>query len=504
MKRASFILPPFARPDGLAECVQSVLSQDWANLDVLLFRDPRDARNPAERLARDPRVVTVDADSDKSLPTLLNRAVSRASGDALFFVADCVTFVPEFAACYLDRLFEQPDTALAYGPFHEGGDGQLGRSRDVRTDAYDYSEGAQIGPVRGIKRACLDAVGGYDEGLSHAFEYDLRLRLLERYEAARVDAPLYSVRPCDHPDSTGPEMEHYRGYVRSAGPRRPRSYLDYHAAEEREFRDACYRSLQRRGAFLSAPPGPLACPHSSSEAQPVTVVIPLWNREEYIGPALESVLESTGCAFEVVVVDNGSTDRGPDIVKDYMSRGPVRLIRNDVNNIARALNAGIRASSGKYVCQLDSDDLYTPDTLRLLLQYMEAHPNAALGVSWYDCIGPDGEPIPDRGVVRHLEYDPNNLLRTDGVGHARIWHRCALERLGGFDENHLGNYAEDYDLQLKLSERYAVLRIPHVLYRYRMNHKKPGEDIDYSGRHAKKTYARRAAVERRQRLSRSV
>ena len=94
-----------------------------------------------------------------------------------------------------------------------------------------------------------------------------------------------------------------------------------------------------------------------------------------------------------------------------------------------------------------------------------------------------------------------NLLRTDGVGHARIWHRCALERLGGFDEDHLGNYAEDYDLQLKLSERYEVLRIPHVLYRYRMNHKKPGENIDYCERHAKKTRARREAVERRQRLT---
>ena len=175
MKRASFVLPPFAGPDDLAECVQSVLSQDWANLEVLLFRDLRDARNPAERLARDPRVAAVDADCAESLPRLLNRAISRASGDALFFAADCVRFVPEFTARYLDRLFERPDLAWAYGRFQEAGDGQSLHSRDVRTDAYDYSEGAQIGPVRGIKRACLDAVGGYDEGLSHAFEYDLRL-----------------------------------------------------------------------------------------------------------------------------------------------------------------------------------------------------------------------------------------------------------------------------------------------------------------------------------------
>lgn len=502
--KASFVLPPCVRPDSLTGCVQSVLSQDWANLEVVLFRESRDARNPAQGLARDPRVVILDADGAESLPRLLNRAISRASGDALLFVADCVTFLPEFTASYLDRLSERPNLAWAYGPFQEAGDGRLCRVRDVRTDAYDYSEGAQIGPVRGIKRACLDAVGGYDEGLSHAFEYDLRLRTLERYEAVRVDEPLYSVWPRNDPGFMRPEMEHYRCYVRSAETPRPRSYLDYHAGEEREFRDACYRSLQRRGALLHGPPGPLACPHVASQAQPVTVVIPLWNREEYIGPALESVLQSRGCEFEVVVVDNGSTDRGPDIVEDYRRRGPVRLIRNDANNIARALNAGIRASSGKYVCQLDSDDLYTPDTLRLLVQYMEAHPNAALGVSYYDCIGPDGKPIPDRGVVRHLEYDPNNLLRTDGVGHARIWHRCVLERLGGFNEAHLGNYAEDYDLQLKLGERYELLRIPHVLYRYRMNHKKPGENIDYCERHAKKTRARREAVERRQRLTAGV
>ena len=89
---------------------------------------------------------------------------------------------------------------------------------------------------------------------------------------------------------------------------------------------------------------------------------------------------------------------------------------------------------------------------------------------------------------------------TDRFGAARIWQRCVMEELGGYDKINLGSYAEDYDLALKVSERYGVQRIPHVLYHYRMNHKREGEKPHYVMTHSKKTFARKSAVLRRQKI----
>jgi GT2 family glycosyltransferase len=103
--------------------------------------------------------------------------------------------------------------------------------------------------------------------------------------------------------------------------------------------------------------------------------------------------------------------------------------------------------------------------------------------------------------VKHEEYDRNNILRTDGVGAARIWRRTVLEEMNGFDEINLGSYAEDYDIVLRVTEKYDILRIPYVLYHYRINHKEIGEEADYILRHEKKTFARRSAIKRRQMIN---
>lgn len=500
MKKASFIFSPRIGATELGLSVKSLLSQDGCELEIIHARGSESLDRASAANANPAVIVPVIFDPAMSLPHWLNGAVTRSSGDVLFFVADAVVFSQKFTRVWLDRLSERPGTALAYGCFEEALSGREARLREVRTDCYDFSEGSQIGPVRGVHRAAFDAAGGYDESLQYAFEYDLRLRLLEKGHPARIEQALYTVVPASTEKTGSLVDEHFRCYVRPDEAGRARSYLDYGDEEEQEFRDTCFRALRRHGALLTAPPERFNCRHAGPGHPSVTVVIPLWNREETIGPALQSVIQSNvPFDFEVLVVDNGSTDTGPDIVAHFAEHAPVRLLRNPENNIAGALNTAIRASNAKYICQLDSDDLYTPETLETLVSYMEAHPRAALGVSYYDCIGPDGAPIADRDVVRHLEYCPNNLMRTDGVGHARIWHRCVLEDLGGFDEQRLGNYAEDYDLQLKLCERYEILRIPHVLYHYRMNHKKPGETMDYEGRHEKKTLARRLAIERRKR-----
>src|SRR5690606_37388184 len=115
-----------------------------------------------------------------------------------------------------------------------------------------------------------------------------------------------------------------------------------------------------------------------------TVIIPVLNLAKYIGNALDRVLDGTFQDFEVVVIDNGSTDGTQAIVEEYSKKDPrIRLIHGKGGSIASALNEGIRAARGKYICQLDSDDEYTPDTLEMMVGHIESHPKCGLAISYY-------------------------------------------------------------------------------------------------------------------------
>jgi len=133
-----------------------------------------------------------------------------------------------------------------------------------------------------------------------------------------------------------------------------------------------------------------------------------------------------------------------------------------------------------------------------MVDALESNPYAGLAISYYELMDEAGNPLKEFGVIRHLEYDRNNILRVEGAGAVRTWRKKVLFEMGLFDEENYGNYGEDYDMVLKVSEKYQVLRVHKVLYRYR---KHPGStDVTRPAwyRIFTKNMARQVALKRRQ------
>jgi len=504
MSNATFIIRVLNASGGLNEPLRSVIAQCREEAQIICLVDSAVYKYTRESAVRDcPSVQFLESDFESEGPArILNRGISLSEGDAIFLITQPVVLLPGLVDTYIKKLLSHESIGYVYGNFiEETGPDKKEVLREVKTDNFDFSEASEIGPVRAVKREVFDAVGCYDSGLKHSFDYDLRLRIFERFEIARVEEPLYKVTNNVSEARPNDPMKPLYGYIPSNENSQKYSYLQYIHDEESEYRESCYGSLKRRGAFLTHGPIPVICDHNDTNPPQISVVIPLFNRAEYIGRAIESVLNGAWKDFEIIIVDNGSSDGSVGVVEKYLDKGNISLLNIDVCNTAGALNLGLRHARGKYICQLDSDDLYTPETLGTLHSYMESNPDFALGVSYYDCIGADDGILPEYGIVMHAEYERNNLIRTDGLGAARIWHRCVMEELGGYDDINLGSYAEDYDLGLKVSELYGVLRIPRVLYHYRMNHKRAEDKTDYLTRHSKKTFARKSAVLRRQKIN---
>ena len=196
----------------------------------------------------------------------------------------------------------------------------------------------------------------------------------------------------------------------------------------------------------------------------VSVIIPVYNRPEAVCRAIESVLTQTCQDFEVVVVDDASTDATPAVV-EACADPRVTLIRHERNRGGSAArNTGIQASSAPYVAFLDSDDEWLPHKLERQLAVFEGAANrVGLVYAGVERVYEDGvvsrdHPRSERDLTRALLLE--NVIGETSVGMVR---RRVLDETGGFDESLPS--CQDLDLWLRISERFDCVAVPEVLVR---------------------------------------
>ncbi len=198
----------------------------------------------------------------------------------------------------------------------------------------------------------------------------------------------------------------------------------------------------------------------------VSVCMPVYNRAAYIEECVESILAQTFTDFELVIVDDGSTDGTCGLIRSF--RDPrIRLIRGTHDYIA-SCNRALDEARGKYVARMDSDDLMMPDRLRLQYDYLEAHPGV-------DILGGDmrvfgeGE---EWTMTYPGEVDVRSLYeRGSGLAHPTVMmRRESIDRLGiRYERPYI--YAEDYAFWARAAmQGLAIRNLPEVLVRYRLSH----------------------------------
>lgn len=185
----------------------------------------------------------------------------------------------------------------------------------------------------------------------------------------------------------------------------------------------------------------------------VSVVIPTYNREKIISTALESVLAQTYTDYEIIVIDDGSTDSTRDLIRSYADR-QVHYFYQDNKGIAGARNAGIRTCSGAHIAFLDSDDYWLPGKLEQQMALFDQDPEYGLVASCCASVRYDGSfRATNRSgksgrVLRELFI--KNYIRTS----AAVVTRQCLEKVGLFDESL--KECEEYDLWLRIAAEYPI------------------------------------------------
>ncbi len=230
----------------------------------------------------------------------------------------------------------------------------------------------------------------------------------------------------------------------------------------------------------------------------ISIIMPMRDAERYVDEAIRSLLAQRDVSIEIVVIDDGSTDRSADIIR-AIDDARIRLIPGPQRGIAAALNAGLAAARGEYFARCDADDVYAPDRLARQLAVLRTRPDFAAVCGKYVLMTASGREVLD--PVHHDQPEDITSELRRGVGRT---HLCTylvrmnvVRSLEGFRDFFVGT--EDSDFLLRLGDSARVWYEPSRDYFYRLH----GESITHKQPSALRDWYERTMLEfQKQRQSR--
>lgn len=454
----------------------SIENQYYQNFQVILYGDHRYAK----KVAQNKNYLFVDTNFDSNAKAL-NAALQQATGELVLLCNNKQNII-EFkksAFTFYNMIAERhPNFNLVYSDYDLIDNGVKKERKLLEFHRGRILDTWDLGFCLLFRREFLTDIGSADEAYKFNPLYDIRLKAFETGKIVHISNRFNGVP-----------------YLAYAAPKDHDvfAYLKEKKEVALELEQIATQHLKRIGAYLAPGQNYRAVTYTPEEEASfanclVTVAIPVFNRPEFIGPAIESIQAQTVQNIEVVVVCNGG-EADPTIpeVKRYMEGGDryqpekprVRLMVYDMNIIGMCLNAALQTSRAKYYVQLDSDDLLFETAVEKILKVYEQDDRIGMVVGSYQVFEkkPSGEVVPvlqnnNLFFVTHPEWTEengrNNLLRVGGAGAPRSIKIKVLEELGWFGMNdapYCRNYGEDYELVNKVAEKYRIGRVWDPIYK---------------------------------------
>jgi len=197
--------------------------------------------------------------------------------------------------------------------------------------------------------------------------------------------------------------------------------------------------------------------NSIKKAPAVSVVLAEYNRADYLNRCMDSLLKQSFTDWELIAIDDGSTDNSFDVLYSYSQKYPnIRVFRQDNMKLPLTRNKGIRESSGRYITFLDSDDEYEIDHLKCRVEYMEENPQVDLLSGGVKIIG--NEYVRDKDNLKEFIH-----LSKCVIGATFFGKRIVFELLNGFKNI---AYSEDSEFWQRASSLFNTVRVDYPTYIY--------------------------------------
>lgn len=194
----------------------------------------------------------------------------------------------------------------------------------------------------------------------------------------------------------------------------------------------------------------------------------VYNGARDLREAIESILNQSFADFEFIIINDASNDNSPEIINEYAAKdNRIRVINNEFNlGLTKNLNRAIKESKGEYLARFDCDDISYPERFKMQAEFLDKNPNCALVGAWADIVDDNGK------IMRTVKYPTDSkdlkkvLISYNPFFHSlAMFRKSAIDAVGPYDES--WRFAQDYELWLRIAEKYNIANIPQVLLGYR-------------------------------------
>lgn len=200
----------------------------------------------------------------------------------------------------------------------------------------------------------------------------------------------------------------------------------------------------------------------------LSIIMPVYNAEAYMREAVESILAQTYTDFELIIVEDGSTDNSPEIIESFTDSRIQRLYNDGNKGIVYTRNRGMANARGRYIAPFDADDIAHPEKFAKQIQFLEDNPGYGLLGTWAKLIDKNGKPLREKWKVNAPpERIPSILLfRNYFVQSSVVLRREAIPP-GGYEKGF--DAVEDYRMWTKIATRWKVWNYTEYLVKYRIH-----------------------------------
>ncbi len=510
----SVIIPYYNRERYIDEAVESVLAQTLQPLEVIIVNDcsSESSRRYLDRYQG--RCKIVDLPVNVGLAGARNAGIEAAQGDFMAFLDDDDVWLPHKLEVQRKYMDDHPECGIVHSAawlfFQDGREecfkafplGQMWLAQALMNGYW------AIIPSVLARSEVIRAVGGFDVNFRECEDRDFIIRCCaEGYRIEGIEEPLIRVRRQDQEGLTKRPWRIYRAdlrmcwkhrelYLRAYGirgilsfviekaqaPSRQTRYLNeimlfllqfVQYRQKARYRDpAIYGRSEMKPVWvvpqLTEKTNLLKKKFSMTQtSSDITVLIPFYNREQYIDEAVQSVLAQTLKPLEIIIVNDCSRESSRRYLERFADVCKIVDLTTNVG-LAGSRNAGIRAARGQFIALLDDDDIWTPEKLAVQRKYMEEHPECTMVHSKVCAFYTNAE---DHVFGRFDPWQPMSLaqaLRDEywAVPSTMMFRTAAIRAIDGFDQSF--RECEDRDFLIRIAAAgYRIEGIPEPLIRFR-------------------------------------
>lgn len=483
--KVSIVIPVYNGSNFIKTAIDSAINQTYDNKEILVINDGSTDNGKTERIALSyGNKIRYIKKENGGVASALNLGIKEAKGEYISWLSHDDIYKPYKLQKQIDILskIEDKNTILFSDVelIDEDGDifytthyaANIGKDK-LCQGIYPVIKGAVNGCSTLISKECFEKVGTFNENLKTTNDYEMWIRLFSEFKSYLIEEPLIQYRVHKNQDTNKSPYfieESNNLWIDIINSLTEEKIHEWGFEPFNIYMDIYFQMYNSK--YNKAYPVAYNIAKSIFEKQnpKVSIIMPCYNSDSFIKLAIESVLNQTYRNFELLIVNDGSSDNTEKIIKEYETKDfRIKVLNNEnEKGISGAMNTGLNYARGLYITRMDSDDIIESTKIEKQVKFLEENDEygvCTVNIAMLDKLGN----LYNENVYPEQKVPPEwTFLWTNPIPNAPCMYRADIIKNNNIKFNNLKT-AEDYDFLRQILTKTKIYMINESLYYYRYN-----------------------------------